>query len=159
LTDYDSRRDTLEHIRRVSELLEEFMSKLSDRASDHDASKLRSPEKEAFDEYTPLLASLDYGSDEYKQSLAGLGPALEHHYQNNRHHPEHYERGVSGMTLIDVVEMLIDWMAAGERHDSGSIAQSLVVNQERFSLSQQLTEILRNTAIEFGWLVRVNENE
>lgn len=149
---YDSKQDTINHIQRVRELLVNFTLALSDRASDHDESKLKPPEKEMFDEYTPLLASLDYGSDAYKEALDGLGPALDHHYQHNRHHPEHHKHGIRGMTLVDVVEMLMDWKAASERHDSGSIEQSLAVNLERFGISSQLMEILLNTAVEFGWI-------
>ena len=152
LTNYDSTQATIAHIQRVRELLVEFIVLLSDRASDHDESKLASPEKEMFDEYTPLLKSLDYGSAEYKEALAGLGPALEHHYGHNRHHPEHHRSGVSDMTLVEVVEMFVDWKAASERHDNGSIERSLAVNQERFGFSLQLTEILWNTAVEFGWI-------
>ena len=61
-----------------------------------DNSKLESPEKELFDEYTPKLKDCTYGSDEYKEFLKGLKVALDHHYANNSHHPEHYENGVNG---------------------------------------------------------------
>jgi hypothetical protein len=36
---------------------------------------------------------------------------------HNSHHPEHYgNRGISGMDLFDVVEMMCDWMAAARRN-------------------------------------------
>ena len=152
MENYDSRADTLKHIERVQTLVEEFVSRLRIRACKHDESKLRPPEKEMFDLYTPRLASLEYGSESYKTALIDLGPALEHHYEHNSHHPEHYENGVDDMNLIDVIEMLCDWKAASERHDTGSIAQSLRVNERRFKLSPQLSRILRNTAKEVGWL-------
>jgi hypothetical protein len=87
---YDSTEDTQKHILRVRVLLQEFVAQLHYRGVTHDASKLLSPEKEAFDVATPQLRDLTYGSDEYKQALADLGPALQHHYENNKHHPEHY---------------------------------------------------------------------
>jgi len=81
--------------------------------------------------------------------LEELEPALEHHYAHNSHHPEHYEHGVAGMTLADVVEMLVDWKAASERHDDDQdIYDSIEHNAGRFDLSDQLTQILRNTAEE-----------
>jgi hypothetical protein len=112
----------------------------------HDQSKLTSPEVEVFDRVTEKLAGLTYGSDEYKASLAEMGPALQHHYANNRHHPEHFTDGVAGMNLIDLVEMFCDWVAATRRHNDGDINKSITLNAERFSLDPQLVHVLRNTA-------------
>lgn len=61
------------------------------------------------------------------------------------------ESRVNGMSLLDVVEMLADWRAAGERFKSGSITQSLTVNKVRFGISDQLAAILENTVKELGW--------
>jgi hypothetical protein len=112
----------------------------------HDQSKLESPEVEAFTEYTPKLAGCTYGSEEYKGYLAAIKPALDHHYANNKHHPEHWANGVNDMNLLDVLEMLCDWKAASERHNDGNIQKSIEINSKRFNLSPQLTEILKNTA-------------
>lgn len=149
---YDSTKDTQEHINKVRTRLRECIGQLVARSWMHDASKLQSPEKEAFDEVTPQLHGLTYGSDEYKASIAKLGEALKHHYANNSHHPEHYADGIDGMTLIDLVEMLCDWKAASERHADGDIARSIEINRQRFAISDQLTNILGNTARELGWL-------
>jgi len=78
--------------------------------------------------------------------------ALDHHYANNRHHPEYFDNGVNGMTLVDLIEMLADWKAAGERHADGSLDRSLIIQKERFDISDQLNDILTNTAREIGWL-------
>ncbi len=86
---YDSSVDTLKHIKRVAQLLTECSTELIRRANKHDDSKLESPEKEIFDEYTPKLKHSTYGSDEYKEFLKGMKVALEHHYEKNSHHPEH----------------------------------------------------------------------
>ena len=151
-TPYDSTADTNAHVERVQDLLKEAGTNLDWRSLAHDLSKFESPEKEAFDEYTPKLKALEYGSDEYKASLAGLGVALQHHYANNQHHPEHFANGIDGMSLFDLIEMLIDWKAAGERHATGSIAKSLEVNKARFKIGDQLQSVLTNTAREMGWL-------
>lgn len=143
---YDSKADTLIHIKRVSQLLTEASIELIRRANVHDNSKLESPEKELFDEFTPKLKNCTYGSDEYKGYLKGLKVALDHHYQNNSHHPEHYENGVNGFDLFDLIEMFFDWKAAGERHADGNIYKSIEINKERFNLSEQVVDILKNTA-------------
>jgi hypothetical protein len=56
------------------------------------------------------------------------------------------------MTLIDLVEMLVDWKAASERHDDGNVLKSIEVNAKRFRISGQLTTILENTAKAMGYL-------
>ena len=149
---YDSKADTLEHIRSVSNKINTFIKLLVERAQKHDNSKLGSPEKELFDKYTPILKELTYGSEEYKDSLEQLKPALDHHYAVNPHHPEHYHNGIDGMNLIDIVEMYCDWLAAIERTKDGSIKNSLSVNKDRFNISPQLISIFTNTYYQFGKL-------
>lgn len=144
---YDSKADTLLHIKRVNQLLTEAASELIRRANVHDDSKLKSPEKELFDEFTPKLKGCTYGSDEYKEYLKGLKVALDHHYANNTHHPEHYTNGVNDFDLFDLIEMFFDWKAATERHNDGNIYKSIEINKERFGISDQVCKIFNNTAI------------
>lgn len=148
---YDSKADTLLHIKRVSELMTEASIELINRANVHDNSKLESPEKEMFDEFTPKLKDCTYGSEEYKGYLSGLKVALDHHYANNSHHPEHYENGVNGFDLFDLMEMFFDWKAATERHADGNIYKSIEINKERFNLSDQTCDMFVNTAKRLGW--------
>lgn len=148
---YDSTADTLLHIKRVNELLTLASTELLRRGTVHDNSKLESPEKELFDKYTPLLKDVTYGSFLYKEYLKGLGIALNNHYKNNSHHPEHYENGVNGFDLFDLMEMFFDWKAATERHADGDIMKSIEFNKDRFNLSDQLVDILTNTAVRLGY--------
>mgnify|MGYP000476403024 CR=1 FL=1 len=142
----DSRVETYKHIHEVQQCMAAVIRSLVYRSLKHDQSKLESPERELFDEFTPMLKGLTYGSDEYKAALDGLRPALEHHYQRNRHHPEHFgELGIRGMTLIDLIEMLCDWKAATMRHADGDIARSIDINQQRFGYSDDLRIIFHNT--------------
>lgn len=153
---YDSRPETKEHINRVRFFIGQALKNLSDRWHSHDASKLVKPELSAFDIATPKLAELEYGSDEYRQALKDLGPALEHHYQHNDHHPQHYQNGIRGMSLMALIEMLCDWRAASERvkqrtddpENVSTFEAGLKFNQERFGYSDELAEILLNTARE-----------
>ncbi len=147
---YDSKKDTQDHMEKVARLLGRFLAHIARRGRDHDTSKLESPEKELFDKYTPLLQDTTYGSAEYKQYLDEMGAALRHHYENNRHHPEHYGLGVNQMTLIDIIEMFCDWKAASMRHADGDFAASLEHSRKRFDIEDQLHNIFINTANEFG---------
>lgn len=149
---YDSRADTLAHIKRVNELLVKCCIELQKRGMIHDDSKLAEPEKSTFDACTLKLKAMAYGSDEYKAALAELKPALDHHYAANSHHPEHFTNGIDGMNLFDVAEMLMDWKAATERMaNGGDIRRSLEINRDRFKISPQLESILANTIRDMGW--------
>lgn len=145
---YDSTEDTMQHIDTVKRFLRILYRDLGIKGIYHDQSKLREPEKTIFDEYTPKLANSTYGSEEYKEFLKGMGIALEHHYTNNRHHPEHFENGIKGMTLIDLCEMISDWKAATLRHNNGDILKSIDMNQQRFGYTDELKQILINTVNE-----------
>ena len=144
-TIYDSEAETRKHIAEVAKLMLEVMNHLTSRIIKHDRTKLWTEEKKIFDEYTPMLKHLTYGSDEYKRCLASMKPALDHHYAWNRHHPENHKK-FSDMSLIDITEMLCDWKAATLRHDDGDIYKSIEINQKRFGYTDEMKSILLRTA-------------
>lgn len=146
MNEYDSTADTLTHIKRVNTLILYFVTDLLKRATVHDQSKLEEPEKSTFDKITPLLRNTTYGSDEYRKIMRENIAGIKHHQKNNSHHPEFYAEGIDGMTLIDLIELFLDWKAASERHADGDIYKSIEVNKERFKLSEQLCNIFKNTA-------------
>jgi len=148
---YDSKQDTLPHIARVRELMTAICEQLALRAELHDLSKLAEPEKSAFDAHAPQRSRCVYGSEKYTGHLAELQAALQHHYTHNAHHPEHFANGVSGMSLLDLIEMFCDWKAASEKNKNGSLDRSLQINRERFHLSEQLANIFENTRRELEW--------
>ena len=154
---YDSTEDTKKHIGRVQWLIGRCRDNLRRRQELHDKSKLEDPEKQIFDEMTPKLKDSTYGSEEYKGFLAKMKLALDHHYAHNSHHPEHYPNGIEGMSLLDLLEMLCDWKAAGERHANGSIERSLEINRDRFKISPQLQSVLENTARELKWTTETTQ--
>lgn len=149
--DTDSIKETKKHIKKVKELLSTICTKLRVRGDNHDNSKLKDPEVSIFEEYTSKLKDTEYGSKEYKKYLEEMKPALDHHYKKNSHHPEHYSNGISGMSLLDLMEMLVDWRAATERNKDGDIKKSIEINTERFSIDKQLKQILLNTVKELHW--------
>lgn len=144
-TAYDSRPATREHIRQVGHAMIHLACELMERAVNHDASKLVSPEVEAFDLIGDSLSNVHYGSPEYFAQLEILRPALNHHYAVNRHHPQYFSDGIQGMTLVDLLEMVVDWQCACKRHSDGDIYQSIETNQKRFLFSDELKQIFINT--------------
>lgn len=146
----DSTLETVKHIRYVQYLMNLMIEELLERSRKHDETKLESPEKEIFDEYTPKLKGATYGSPEYKEFLKEMKVALDHHYKKSRHHPEHFKKGINDMSLIDLIEMIADWKAAAARHADGDTEKSLKINIERFGISPQLAVIIRNTFFFFS---------
>lgn len=141
---YDSTEDTLRHIRKVQDLLGRFAEELICRGKVHDQSKLSPVEKSARDANPPDFRHR-YG--EPIRRTPEMRAAIEHHHRLNSHHPEHYgAAGVSGMDLADLVEMFLDWKAAGERYEHDTIEKSIEFNRKRYNLDPQLVSIFYNTA-------------
>jgi hypothetical protein len=197
----DSRPATSEHISQVRGLLLGVAGDLVSRGHRHDASKLVEPERATFDRVTTRLRSLTHGSEEYEEARKGMGPALDHHYEVNDHHPEHFgdnkehgvtvdvgtehlpggeitvatatcdscdwlERGdeddvrdaaaaheretfvpggIHAMNLLQLTEMLCDWIAATRRHDDGDIRRSIDESAARFGYGEELRQLLHNS--------------
>lgn len=166
---YDSAKDTKKHKNKVYKYTKMCSRNLLYRGLTHDDSKLESPEKEIFDEYTPKLKNSTYGSEEYKKFLKEMGKALEHHYKENDHHPEYFSiryksrdgegtpvyKGLSGMNLLQLTEMLCDWYAASQRHSNGDIYKSIEENQKRFGYSDEIKSIFYNT---IEWIKGMEES-
>lgn len=146
----------------------EAIANLQNRAVNHDDSKFSPEEFDLFAQETPNLRNLTYGSDEYKQALERLGPALDHHYRWNRHHPEYHAmddcsgyppnaddvksgRAFASMNLLDLLEMLADWKAATERHADGDLMKSIEQNADRFGYDESMKTLLKNTAAYMRW--------
>jgi hypothetical protein len=143
---YSSKTATLEHKMMVLKYMNVVIQELIERAAVHDNSKLESPEVEYFDEFTPKLGATQYGSPEYKAFLEGMKPGLDHHYAVNRHHPEHFPKGIKDMNLVDLIEMICDWKASTLRQQGGNLLKSIENNANRFEYTQELSAIFVNTA-------------
>lgn len=146
----DSRHDTHEHIAAVRGLLLGCAEDLLERGHRHDRSKLTDPELAIFDEYGPKLRETTYGSAEYKSHLAEMEVALDHHYAENDHHPEHFGKGhnegIHRMTLLQLTEMLCDWIAASRRHGTGGdVRKSIDMNTVRFGYGHEIRQLLMNS--------------
>jgi len=146
---YDSTIDAKSHITNVGRVMNKLIADLEKRKIYHDASKLSEPERSCYDKYIPLLKEAKYGSPEYVEIRRNMQKeGLDHHYRVNRHHPEHFDNGVDDMTLVDLVEMFVDWKAASMRSDTGFI-EGLAGNKKRYKLSDQIYKIFKNTHKEY----------
>ena len=136
--------DLIDHRRRVARYMRIVADDLLERAVVHDNSKLSPEEFALYEEAFSGLQKYAYGSEEFKAEFAKIAPALAHHYQVNDHHPEHFENGVIGMNLVQLIEMTCDWMAASERSQT-NIYQGVEMNRKRFAIEPQLITIIAQT--------------
>lgn len=140
---------TTAHIEQVRLLCEVAARDLSTRGQTHDASKFLPVERDIFEANTHRRDSVAFGSSAYYAHLARVKPALDHHYAVNRHHPEHFEDGIQGMNLLDLLEMTCDWMAVTltDTNDLSPVYRSIDVNQDRFGYSDELSTMLKQTVV------------
>jgi len=146
--DEDYYNKVMEHKEAVKRYMNKIVTSIKKRAESHDDTKLEEPEFTPMSKTYANLSTTTYGSDEYHELLEELKEPLKCHYAKNRHHPEHFSKGIKDMNLIDLIEMLCDWYAATEKHDDGNIKTSIEHNKERFGFTKELEQIFKNT-IEF----------
>ena len=136
------------HIERVRKKLNVLIDVLNKRAILHDKSKLEEPE-------FSLWKKMDeeprypYGSEEYKDKIKRYSSLFNMHYEKNPHHPEHFPNGIQDMTLVDLIEMLCDWISY---KDDIRVTEAIeIVNQQsnRFGYSDEIKNLLINTLIDY----------
>lgn len=141
-------RDILKHKEKVRRRLLFLSNELRKRAEEHDNSKLRNPE-------IGYLIEMDreprypYNSPEYFDKMRRWQKFFDHHYANNRHHPDHFKNGILDMTLTDICEYLVDIISYYDEMHVNDAIDTIEKQQNRFGLGDQLSQILINTLIEY----------
>ena len=135
---------TKKHVERVRYWIGRIVEALTLAGIQHDASKLQEPESTFFARWHDQLNSTKHGTPQYNRILGQMADGLVLHFQGNRHHPEHHFDGIAGMNLIDLTEMICDWLAASDRKGE---TINWPYASERFGIEPQLLAILRNTEI------------
>ena len=127
----------------MKEMMDTCAKVLKSRSKVHDKSKLEEPEYSMFADNTNMP---EYGTKEYFETIENMKKdALNHHYEVNTHHPEHYKCGISGMNLFDIMEMLCDWYTSSMQHGT-SFDESILVSMRRFRIvNTELESIIKNT--------------
>lgn len=132
------------HIASVQIKLERLVLEIIKRSKEHDSSKLIEPE-------ISLWKKMDeeprcpYGTKEYFEKINRNKLVFDLHYKNNPHHPEHFLNGINDMDLVDVLELLCDWISYKEIISYSEAVKIVKQQAKRFNLSEQLTFIMINT--------------
>lgn len=147
------------HIEYVRKHLAIFIALLRARSIKHDDSKLQEPE-------FSLWCKMDeepryeYGSDKYIEKMKKHAKVFNMHYKNNRHHPEHFSNlGILGMNLVDIIEMLCDWLGYKEKLSVKEAIDIVDKQMKRYNFSEDLSAIIKNTLIDYFSVLKGFENE
>lgn len=149
-TTYDSTKDTMDHINIIKRVFNDIIiPEVINRCETHDVSKLSSPEKEVYDKYIPELKKYEFGSPEYREVREAMKKeGLDHHFEVNRHHPEHFENGITDMTIIDLLEYVVDHFSSSLKSTS-SFEVGEAKNKELYNINDDLFKIIMNTYNEY----------
>ena len=125
------------HITIVQKYLTRLSNRLAERAIEHDLSKLSKDELAGFVEVNQIARLHPYGSPEHKASLSG-NKTIDLHFSRNSHHPEYWPNGIDDMSLLDLIELVVDWKAASLTYGQTSLQDSLAIQQKRFNLDDKM---------------------
>jgi len=140
----------LKHKEQIAVLLAKFAAELTYRSAVHDNSKFSPDEFDVHSDNVNHFNKYLFDTKEEKELKERLMPAGILHRKRNRHHPEHFEDGIDGMNLIDILEMLCDWKSASTRVSGDSLRKGLPILKNKYNISPQLLKILENTARDFN---------
>jgi len=142
----------LAHRAHVAARLEQIITRLRERATLHDLTKLQPEEFDIFTETHEEFARAPFGTEAYRRVEEKGRKAVNHHYRHNRHHVKHHPNGWEDMNLIDLLELLADWKAASRR-DPGQRwwGEGFHRALERAGFPPGVVKVLVNTVVELGW--------
>lgn len=124
--------------------LERLILELNKRCRTHDNSKLQEPEYSLWKKMDEEQRC-PYGTKEYFDKIERNKKVFDLHYKNNNHHPEHYENGILDMDLVDIMEMLCDWISYKDCISYSEAKETILNQAKRFGIDAQLIFLLLNT--------------
>ena len=135
---------------------------LLQRANIHDNSKLVGPELE-------LLSSIYGNKDAFIDPNTSLSDyeklIIEKHWENNRHHPEHF-KNVENMTELDIIEMVCDWYARSLQFGTDFLSFVKTRQETRFHFPDEMfmkilnyCEILSRKQEDYGEVLDIIKKE
>ena len=134
------------HIGFIRDDLIEIIHQLYLRALHHDDSKWTDDERPYYEKSDEAVNFYGKDIDSYEELLKITAPitapAIKHHFEVSKHHPEHYKNGVNDMSLVDIIEMVCDWHSSAKTR---GLPLDCEFNFKRFGIDEQLQKIIENT--------------
>lgn len=137
--------DLEKHLALVRNNILQIILWLSQRGICHDQSKFSDIEIDAYLTIKDRISAVPFGSAEYETIKQEIQYAVDHHYQHNRHHPEHFKNGINDMNIVDLIEMFCDWVAANKRNPQNDVHHSIDVCCDKYKIPDMLKQIFHNS--------------
>ncbi len=144
--------DLKNHKKNVETNINKIAIELEKRSKTHDQDKMTNEViYRAYAKYSKKQRSLPYGSKEREELENGeaMGEATTLHVINNRHHfyDERNSMTENEVDLVDLVEVLSDWVGAMRRHNLSTEEEieRLELIFKKHKISKTLGQLLLNT--------------
>lgn len=137
-------QEVIEHKKKVMDIMYDIANMIMKRGYIHDDSKLQD-EFDSWVEYYIPENERDIESEEYKKSFEALKEVREQHYMKNRHHMEFYNGDIKKINVVDLIEIIVDWIASASSQDKGNLRVTIEKARERFKFSKDIESIILNT--------------
>ena len=154
-TDSETKICIKNHIKSVQRKLKVLIDELQKRLENHDKSKLT--DELWYWEFMDQEPKYPYGSKEYFSKKKRNEMVFQMHYKNNRHHPEHFMNGINDMNLIDIMEMLCDWISYKDDISITDAVDIVEKQSRRFGFSDEIKNLMLNTLFEYFAKIRMPE--
>jgi len=143
--DIEFYESVVQHKKAISDIMYKLADMIRKRADAHDDSKLDSTEFNKWSlNYLPE-SKRNLDNKEFKKTFEKLGEVREIHYSKNRHHLEFFNGDIKKINIIDLLEIICDWIASTANQDKGNLRLTIERAKERFKFSKEIEHIILNT--------------
>lgn len=140
----DTKQYIYRHKLEIQKKLSLLINELKKRADEHDISKLKEPEYSGWVKMDKE-PRYEYGSKEYFEKIKKYKWLFDLHYRKNRHHPEYWQGFFQDMDLIDLLEMICDWISYRDDLTYQEATEVIEKQCTRFGFPQLMRELILNT--------------
>lgn len=138
-------RDYLyEHRALVHDKMATVSRDINTRARHHDQSSLNGSEFRIYEEHFDELQKYPMFDPRRDAVLKEMRVATMYHHNANDHHPEHFDDGINGMNLIQMIEFVADIMSQSEQNGI-DVYEMLPLLKDQYDISSQLYQVILNT--------------
>jgi hypothetical protein len=146
------RKDIIDHKEKVATNMLQINNELVKRMYCHDNDKISDDIIfDVYEEYNSKLRAEKYDSPMFKEYARIMHPGVVRHTSKERHH--FYDRNNpmenKEVDLIDLIEVLSDWVGATQRDKNINIESALEHNFNKYNIPEDFRTLMMNTYINY----------
>jgi hypothetical protein len=152
MSKFKYRHDIIDHKEKVGKNLLKIQTEIGRRMYSHDNDKIANDTIfEVYEQYNSKLRNEKYDSPEFLKYAKIMRPAVQLHTSKNRHHFYDKSNQIKNeeVDLIDLIEVLCDWIGATERNPNIDFKEALEYNFEKYNIPKEWRIIMLNTYINY----------